>query len=197
MGCLGQLISGLGLGAMLLFFGAGLVLHRATVHTLAAFSHVRVQFAPFLSSVTGAIRPSTVMTWWKFVFCAFAPRFFLFAVSSVIFGALLIEMRGLGVIPFPRLTSGALRPDGSFETYLGASILLSGPPSQCGSPLALGSSCCPHPSTLSEQSCGYASDHYRRSCTSLRHPSASSTTALRASTTLPDGSTPLRWSQPE
>ena len=125
LSAIGSLLTWVGLSAVIVFFGAGLVLHRGVLHTLAAFQHIRVHFPSLASSVGGPLRPNKVMRWRQFIVCALAPRAVLFGASSAVFCALVIEIRGLGLSPFPGLTGGALRPDGSLENYVGAQVVLS------------------------------------------------------------------------
>ena len=121
---LGSLITWFGLAAIVVFFGAGLVVHRGLLHTLAAFQHIRIHL-PSLPSVAGPVRPNTVMRWRQFVWCALGPRLVLFMCSAAIFFALAVEIRGLGLSPFPALTAGALRPEGALDDVVGAQMILS------------------------------------------------------------------------
>lgn len=112
-------------GAILVFFGAGLILRRGLAHMVALVGSNNVGFASVWNSNEHGLHPSRVLSFWGYVRLTLLVRASLFAIGVAILFRIMLEMRGLGFVPWPALTSGARElGTGDVQTSIGAEILL-------------------------------------------------------------------------
>lgn len=109
-----SLIHYTGVGAELVLFGAGVLLHRGFAHTIAMMGGRGCHFEAFWRAPEGILESAKSMSRGRFGSVAFGTRAALFLLSAAIFSVIIVERVGLDI---PLLPTDVSMDDGLVVTF--------------------------------------------------------------------------------